>query len=107
MNEFIKKLNKYIVLLIISSLFGMPWAYFRFLIFEYSGPDSIIESIPIIIEYLIKIAVVVLLIIDFKKDKLKNVGLTCIAAFLFPLLGIVTYGLLLIDKERRPVHNTQ
>ena len=101
MNEFIKKINKYVILLIISSLFGMPWLYARYLIFEYSGPDSIIESIPTIIDYLIKLTVIVLLIIDFKKEQLKNIVLTCIAAFLYPLLGIVIFAIMLIDKERK------
>jgi len=99
MSEFIKKINKYIILLIISSLFGMPWFYIRFFIFEYSGPNAIIESIPTIIDYLIKLTVIVLLIIDFKKEQLKNIILTCIAAFLYPLLGIVIFAIMLIDKE--------
>ena len=29
--DFIKRLNKYVILMIISSLFGMPWFYLRFL----------------------------------------------------------------------------
>ena len=101
MNEFIKKINKYVILLIISSFFGMPWLYVRYYIFEYDGPDSIIESIPSIIDYLIKLTVIVLLIIDFKKEQLKNIVLTCIAAFLYPLLGIVIFAIMLIDKERK------
>ena len=101
MTDFIKNINKYVILLIISSLFGMPWLYLRYFIFEYGGPDSIIESIPTIVDYLIKLTVIVLLIIDFKKDNLKNIVLTIIAAFLFPLLGIVIYVILLIDKERK------
>ena len=79
----------------------MPWLYVRYYIFEYDGPDSIIESIPSIIDYLIKLTVIVLLIIDFKKEQLKNIVLTCIAAFLYPLLGIVIFAIMLIDKERK------
>ena len=79
----------------------MPWVYFRHLIFEYNGPDSIIESIPTIVDYLIKLLVIILLIIDFKKENLKNIVLTCIAAFLFPMLGIVIFSILLIEKERK------
>lgn len=101
MNDFIKKINKYVILLIISSLFGMPWLYVRYFIFDYSGPDSIIESIPTIIDYLIRLTVIVLLIIDFKKEQLKNIILTCIAAFFYPLLGIVFFSIMLIDKERK------
>jgi hypothetical protein len=101
MTELLKKLNKYIILLIISSLFGMPWIYLKYSLFEYNGPDSIIESIPTIIDYLIKLTVIVLLIIDFKKEQLKNIVLTCIAAFLYPLLGIVIFAIMIIDKERK------
>ena len=100
MKEFIKKINKYIILLIISSLFGMPWFYFRFIIFEYAGPDSIIESIPTIVDYLIRLIVIILLIIDFKKENLKNMVLTCIATLFYPLLGIIIFSILLIEKGR-------
>ena len=101
MNEFLRIINKYVILLIISSLFGMPWLYVRFFIFEYSGPDSIIESIPTIIDYLIKLTVIILLIIDMKKENLRSIILTCIAAFLYPLLGVVFFAIMLIDKERK------
>lgn len=101
MKDFIKKINKYVILMIVSSLFGMPWFYFRRLIFEYNGPDSIIESIPTFIDYAIRLTVIILLIIDFKKENLKNVVLTCIATLFFPLLGIVIFSLLLIESNRQ------
>ncbi|MGE0088536.1 MAG: hypothetical protein AB7S50_03570 [Bacteroidales bacterium] len=101
MKDFIKKINKYIILLIVSSLFGMPWFYFRHLIFKYNGPDSVIESIPLFIDYAIRLAVICLLIIDFKKEHIKNVGLTCIAALFYPLLGIVIFSILLIENNRQ------
>jgi hypothetical protein len=107
MTELTKKLTKYIILLIISSLFGIPWIYLRYFVFKYNAPDSISESIPTIIDYLIKLTVVVLLIIDFRKEKLKNIVLTCIAAFVFPLLGIVIYAIMLIDKEKGAVQNSK
>jgi hypothetical protein len=99
MSDFFKKINKYIILLIISSLFGMPWIYIRYKVFNSIGSDSFVEVIPTIVDYTIKLIVIVLLIVDFKKDNLKNIVLTVIAAFLYPLLGIVIYSLLLIDKE--------
>ncbi len=107
MTELLKKLNKYIILLIISALFGMPWIYLKYYLFDYNGPDSIIESIPTIINYLIKLIVIVLLIIDFRKEKLKNIIITCIAALFYPLLGIVIYAILLIDNEKVPEHNQE
>lgn len=100
MTKFIKTINKYVILLIISSLFGMPWLYFRFLVFEKLVPESIVNSIPTIIDYLIRIVVIVLLIIDFKKYNLRNVVLTCIAALFFPLLGIVIFSILMLTDER-------
>ncbi|GET23008.1 hypothetical protein CLV93_11630 [Prolixibacter denitrificans] len=101
MKDFIKKINKYVILMIVSSLFGMPWFYFRHLIFEYNGPDSIIESIPTFVDYAIRLTVIILLVIDFKTENLKNVVLTCIAAFFFPLLGIVIFSILLIESNRQ------
>ncbi|MFO7869726.1 MAG: hypothetical protein R6U95_10560 [Bacteroidales bacterium] len=101
MKDFVKKLNKYVILMIVSSLFGMPWFYLRHLIFEYNGPDSIIESIPTLIDYAVRLTVTVLLIIDFKKEGLKNVVLTCVAALFFPLLGIVIFAILLLENNRQ------
>jgi len=101
MRDFIKKINKYVILMIISSLFGMPWFYFRHLIFEYNGPDTIIESIPTFIDYAIRLIVIILLIIDFKKENLKNIVLTCFATLFFPLLGIVIFSILLIESNRQ------
>ena len=100
MTKFIKTINKYVILLIISSIFGMPWLYFRFLVFENLVPESIVNSIPTIVDYLIRIVVIVLLIIDFKKYNLRNVVLTCIAALFFPLLGIVIFSILMLTDER-------
>lgn len=100
MNELIKALNKYVILLTVSSLFGMPWFYIQYLVFKDFGPDSIINSIPTYIDYLIRLIVIVLLIFDFKKYRIKNVIISCIAALFFPLLGIVTFGILLLGNER-------
>ena len=83
MKDFIKRLNKYVILMIISSLFGMPWFYLRFLIFEYKGSDSFVESIPTIIIYTIRLIVIILLIIDFRKRESKkcSFNLYCYAVF--------------------------
>lgn len=99
MMEFIKTINKYAILLIVSSLFGMPWFYIRYLIFENYPPNSLVDSIPNIADYLIRIAIIILLIIDFKKENLKSVVLTCIATLFFPLLGIIVFSILLIEKK--------
>ena len=99
MNKFIKILSKYVVLLIIDSLFGKPWYYVRFLFLknrEYCDSESIsminiINSIPDYVDYLFRIIVIILLIIDFKKHNLKGVVISCIAALFYPLLGITLY----------------
>ncbi len=71
MKDFIKKINKYIILMIVSSLFGMPWFYVKFLIFEPQmyHEYSILDSIPTFVDYGIRLTVIILLIIDFKKKK--------------------------------------
>lgn len=99
MNKLIKALNKYVILLIVSSLFGMPWFYIRLFIFKDFWADSIFNSIPTYIDYLIRLIVMALLIVDFRKYELKNVVISCIAALLFPLLGIVTFGILFLGNE--------
>jgi hypothetical protein len=100
MNEFIKVINKYVILLIVISLFGMPWFYIRHILFENNIADTIINYIPAFVEYLIRLIVIVLLIIDFRKYNLKNVVISCIGALFFPLLGIVIFALMLLENER-------
>jgi hypothetical protein len=99
MNKFFQIINKYIVLLIIVSLFGIPWFYFRNWFFKDLHPDSFIYSIPNIVDYLIRIIVIILLIMDYRKFKLKNVLISCISAFFYPLLGIVIFAILYLEKE--------
>jgi len=103
MREFIKTINKYAILLIVSSLFGMPWLYLRFQLFNEYNPESFINYIPTFVDYLIRLIVIVLLIIDFKRNNLKNIIVTTIAALFFPLLGIVMFSILLIEKGREQV----
>lgn len=102
MEGFIAKINKYVILLIVSSLFGMPWFYVKVLI---SSPPmyheySLLNYIPTFVDYSIRLIVLILLIVDFKKEELSYVVMTCIAALFFPLLGIVIFGILLIEKNR-------
>ena len=107
MNKFIKILNKYIILIIIQSLFGMPWHHIRSLLtktYNYCpNPDSInyIDYIPSAVNFLIRIISIMLLIIDFKKYKLRGVIFACIAALFFPLLGVVIFAVLLLLEEKK------
>jgi hypothetical protein len=102
MTNLLKVLNKYIILLIISSLFGMPWFYVRHLIFDFNDHETfnLIDSIPGYINYLIRLIIIILLIIDFRKENLKYIVLTCIATLFYPLLGIVILSLLLLEKKK-------
>jgi|GEM_PF-1133731 len=107
MKELIRTLNKYVILLIVSSLFGMPWFYIKNLIYSnypnimrLSYSYSFFDYIPTIAEFLIKIAITILIIIDCKKEKLNNVILISIATFCFPLLGIVIFSILLLEKQK-------
>jgi hypothetical protein len=59
---------------------------------------SLIKSLPTYIDYTIRIIIVILIAIDFKKYNLNYVVLTCIATLFYPLLGIVILSLLLIEK---------
>ena len=105
MNRLLKILNKYIVLLILWSIVSMTWIYVQ-PIFMRKGmlsssnfeSYSLINSLPTYIDYIIRIIIVILIAIDFKKHKLNYVVLTCIATLFYPLLGIVILSLLLIEK---------
>ena len=103
MIEFIKVLNKYIILLITSALWGMPWFYISWFIFQkYENINiDVINAIPHYLDWLFRIVVIVLLIIDFKKYNLKNAIISCIAALFFPFLGIVVFAILLILDEKK------
>ena len=61
---------------------------------------SLINSLPTYIDYIIRIIIVILLAIDFKRHKLNYIVLTCIATLFYPLLGIVILSLLLIEKRK-------
>ena len=105
MKEIMKILNKYVILLIVSSLFGTPLFYLRMLLYS-KFPNLISESysfynnIPTIAEFLIKITITILIVIDCKKENLRNVIMTAIATFFFPLLGIVIFSIMLFEKQK-------
>jgi len=107
MSEFIKTLNKYVILLIVSSLWGMPWLYIRWFLFQkYENINieviKVINAIPNYFDWFFRILIIVLLIIDFKKYNLKNVILSCVAALFSPFLGIFVFViLLLLDVKKQ------
>ncbi len=101
MKDFYKIIEKYVILLLIQALFGMPWFYLRFVLFENLRPGSIQDYVPTIAEYVVKITVMILLFMDFKKYDLKLKFLAIISVLLTPLLGIVIFSLLLIEKNSK------
>jgi hypothetical protein len=103
-----KVLNKYIIVLLISSLFGMPWMYLKHLLFDLTQQDiySIVDTIPGYANYLIRLIIILLLLVDFKREKLKSVWVACLSSLFYPLLGVVIFGLLYIEKNKEmPVPN--
>jgi hypothetical protein len=105
MSALLKKINKYIILMIVSSIFGMPWFYVRHLLFDINNRETyaLIDSIPGYVDYLIRLITIVFLIIDFRREHLKYLVLACIAALFFPLLGIIMFSLLYLEKGRDKV----
>lgn len=103
MNDFIKILNKYIILIIITSIFGLPWFYLKNYFFSQgmTMDNFFIDSLPSIIDYIIRFIVAFLIYKDFKKNGLDNVVLSSIIAFFYPILGIVIFAILFIDKQVR------
>ena len=106
MNEFIKTINKYVILLILVSIFGMPWFHIRFWLYDMYPAGSFVDSIPSIVDYLTRISVVILLILDFKKYNLKNVVISCISALFFPLLGIVIFSIMYLENKKANAQQT-
>lgn len=106
MNKLLTILNKYIILLILWSIVGMAWVYIQPVIMrnvmasstDLESSFSNINSLPTYIDYIIRVIIVVLIAIDFKKHKLNYILLTCIASLFYPLLGIVILSFLLIEK---------
>jgi hypothetical protein len=110
MNNFLQILNKYIVLLILSSIVGIISIHIqpilmRKVILSLNDFESysFINSLSKYIEYLIKVIVVILIAIDFKKYKLNHIVLACVSSLFYPLLGIVILSLLLIKKGDKKV----
>ena len=113
MNNFIKIINKYIILLIIPGILNYLWSllinqvYFNIdnkFISQirdriYDDLESYAFSIPTYFSFIFHFIIIGFLIYDFRKYKLKNVLLTCIATYFFPILGVAIFLILYILKE--------
>ncbi len=112
MNNFIKIINKYIILLIIPGILNYLWSllinqvYFNIdnkFISQirdriYDDLESYAFSIPTYFSFIFHFIIIGFLIYDFRKYKLKNVLLTCIATYFFPILGVAIFLILYILK---------
>ena len=119
MNNFIKIINKYIILLIIPGILNYLWSllinqvYFNIdnkFISQirdriYDDLESYAFSIPTYFSFIFHFIIIGFLIYDFRKYKLKNVLLTCIATYFFPILGVAIFLILYILKENEARDN--
>ena len=96
-SRLLNKLNKYIAIMILNSLLFAPWA----LIFDIFNPEVFrnIGDIQEYGDYLVRLLTIVFLITDFQKEKLNYVILACISSLFYPLLGIIIFGLLYLEKQ--------
>ena len=113
MKEFIKTINKYTILLIIPEVFTLIWSFLINQIYTnidnkfisqirdriYDDLESYAFPIPAYFSFIFKLIIIGYLIYDFKRYELKNVLLTCIATFFFPILGVAIFLILYILKE--------
>ncbi len=100
MKSFLSLISKYAIILALGSLFGNAWFYLKSIIFPIHSIEdfNFWHELPSYSNYLIKIIVTVLLIIDVKKYKL-NYYLIPIVGFFYPLVGICAFLILLIYRE--------
>ncbi len=114
MKEYIRIINKYAILLIIPRLFSFLWDIFiyqkyfkidnQFLLNLkeriYIDYNAFLVTIPTYFSLIFDFIIIGYLIYDFRRYELKNVLLTCIATFFFPILGVAIFLILYILKEK-------
>ena len=100
MKSILSLISKYAIILALGSLFGNTWFYLKHIIFPIDSIEDINfwHELPTYSNYLIKIIVTVLLVIDVKKYKV-NYYLIPIVGFFYPLVGICAFLILLIYTE--------
>jgi hypothetical protein len=94
----INTLNKYIFILIISAILGMPWLFASYLI----RLENTIDWLEVInyVNIIIKLLIAVLVLYDCKKLKLNPIFLIVVATVVYPLFGIVLMSLIIIEKSK-------
>lgn len=115
MKEYIRIINKYAILLIIPRLFSFLWDIFihqkyfkidnQFLLNLkeriYIDYNAFLFTIPTYFIFIFDLIIIGYLIYDFRRYGLKNVLLTCIATFFFPIFGVAVFLILYIFKEKQ------
>lgn len=113
MKELTKVINKYLILLIIPQAFSLLW---NTLINQiYGHIDNIFLSnlketifndfsiyafsAPIYFNLLFKFLIIGYLFSDFKRYQLKNLTLTIIASFIYPILGVFILSVLFLNNK--------
>ncbi len=113
MKELTKVINKYLILLIIPQAFSLLW---NTLINQiYGHIDNIFLSnlketifndfsvyafsTPIYLNLLFKFIIIGYLFSDFKKYQLKNLTLTILASFIYPILGVFILSVLFLNNK--------
>lgn len=105
MKEFMKLFNKYIIITIVSGLFGMPLIYIRnYFFLDNDQLFTTLGSISTYSNFAIKLILIVLLIIDFKKEDLKYIGLAVAATLFYPFMGVVMFAILYLLKKKEEKH---
>ncbi len=94
-----KPLLKYIILIIIDSIIFIPWG--GILGFSDDKVFKNLDNVQTFGDYAIRVITLIFLIIDFKKANLKYVFLACISSLFYPLLGIIVFALLFLEKENK------
>ena len=114
MKNLLGILKKYIVLLAIWSAIGIVWAFVQPLFLGQNISDindfetySLVNSLPSYLGYLIRFAIAILLLVDFKKYNLNHKVLTFVATLFYPLLGVVIFALLLMGKSENKASTQQ
>ena len=97
---FMKLFNKYIMLVIVSGLLGMPLIYLRnYFFLDNDQVFKILGSIFSYSNWAFKLIFIVLLIIDFKKEELPYIGLAIVATLFYPFMGIVLFAIMYLLKN--------
>ena len=106
MNNLVGILKKYIVLLIIWSAIEIIWVLVQPIFWEYFAELNDLETFRLInslhhyVGYLCRFIIAIFLLTDFTKHNLNHKLLTFVTTLFYPLLGVVIFALLLMNKSK-------